>query len=296
MSEARLDGWDIVLAGGDAREEILARELEKKGARVSLVGFDNYNFATGERAKVGLPERADAIICPLAGIDTTGCIYAPFAAGELNLAVFLTLLRKGLLFLCGRLPEEQQEFLEQRGVRVAITADMDEIAIYNAVPTAEGAVEIAMRESTITIHGSKVLVIGSGRCGLPLAKTLQGMGAEVTVAARRREALAMARALGFFGLAVTELESAAGSFDFIFNTVPALVLHSDVIRRVRTGAVIVDIASPPGGTDFESARKRGIKGFLAPGLPGKVAPVTAGRILAGVYPHILLERGKGEEK
>jgi dipicolinate synthase subunit A len=44
--------------------------------------------------------------------------------------------------------------------------------------------------------------------------------------------------------------------------------------------VVIDLASAPGGTDFNAARELGLKAELAPGLPGIVAPVTAGRIIA----------------
>ena len=53
--------------------------------------------------------------------------------------------------------------------------------------------------------------------------------------------------------------------------------------------LIVDLASKPGGTDFRYAEKRGIKALLAPGLPGIVAPKTAGQIVANVLSQLLLE-------
>ena len=37
--------------------------------------------------------------------------------------------------------------------------------IPNAVPTAEGAIEIAIAETPFTIHGSKSLVLGYGKIG-----------------------------------------------------------------------------------------------------------------------------------
>ena len=46
-----------------------------------------------------------------------------------------------------------------------------------------------------------------------------------------------------------------------------------------------------------SAAERGIRAELAPGLPGKVAPLTAGRILARVIPRIIEDEfRKGERK
>jgi dipicolinate synthase subunit A len=53
--------------------------------------------------------------------------------------------------------------------------------------------------------------------------------------------------------------------------------------------LIIDLASKPGGTDFRYAEKRGIKALLAPGLPGIVAPKTAGQIVANVMAQLLKE-------
>jgi len=61
-----------------------------------------------------------------------------------------------------------------------------------------------------------------------------------------------------------------------------------MLEKVARDAVIVDLASIPGGTDFEYAQMLGIKALLAPGLPGIVAPKTAGRILAQIYPQLIL--------
>ena len=76
--------------------------------------------------------------------------------------------------------------------------------------------------------------------------------------------------------------------DIVFNTVPSLVLTRDILQHARQETVIIDLASQPGGTDFEAANMFGIKAILAPGLPGKVAPVSAGKILADVIPSLII--------
>ncbi|EQD57556.1 dipicolinic acid synthetase, A subunit, partial [mine drainage metagenome] len=92
--------------------------------------------------------------------------------------------------------------------------------------------------------------------------------------------LARAYALGFASQPLSELRAAVVDADVVFNTIPAAVLREDVLQRMRRGAVVVDIASAPGGTDFVAARRLGIGAHLAPGLPGITAPRTAGRIVA----------------
>ena len=46
------------------------------------------------------------------------------------------------------------------------------------MPTAEGAIQLAMEELPITLHGARVLVIGYGRLGRVLADRLAGLKAE----------------------------------------------------------------------------------------------------------------------
>ncbi len=87
-----------------------------------------------------------------------------------------------------------------------------------------------------------------------------------------------------------DLSQEVGKADLIFNTVPSLVLDRVVLDSVNREAVIVDMASSPGGTDFEYASFLGIKALLAPGLPGIVAPKTAGKILAQVLPKLILRQ------
>lgn len=285
----------IVIAGGDARDVTLATQLLNAGVEVWMFGFENYELPSNANLQKGLPKVADVLILPLSGIGSDGTIYATYAQHNVNLVDLSTLFRTGLLILCGKMPKATKKNLQEKGMSVVLTAEMDELAIYNAVPTAEGTIELAMRESDVTIHGSQVLVVGFGRCGQPLAVTLNALGAKVTVAARRREVLAMADTFGFAQLHVAELAGHVGSFSFLINTVPALVLTEDVLTGVKKDALIIDIASKPGGTDFAVTKRLNLKSFLALGLPGKVAPITAGTILAKVYLPLIEEHGKGGE-
>jgi dipicolinate synthase subunit A len=67
-----------------------------------------------------------------------------------------------------------------------------------------------------------------------------------------------------------------------------MIVTAQVIAQLPQRACIIDLASKPGGTDFRFAEKRGIKALLAPGLPGIVAPKTAGRIIANCLIQIIL--------
>ena len=69
-------------------------------------------------------------------------------------------------------------------------------------------------------------------------------------------------------------------FDIIFNTVPRTVLGEEELKIIGKGTLIIDLASKPGGVDIKAADKMGMSVIWALSLPGKVAPVTSGRIIA----------------
>src|SRR5690606_27184761 len=116
-----------------------------------------------------------------------------------------------------------------------------------------------------------------------------GIGAKVRVVARDRAQLARAFEMGLETGSLSELKALVRDATVVFNTVPAPVLGREELAAMPRSAIVVDIASAPGGTDFAAAAELGIKAFLELGIPGKVAPRTAGEILARVVPEMILE-------
>ena len=192
--------------------------------------------------------------------------------------VFTGIARKRLTDLC-----------HENGLRLIKLMEFDEVAIRNSVPSAEGAILLAMQNTDITIHGSRSVVLGYGRCGITLARMLHGIGAHVVVAARQEADLARVQEAGLQPVHASSILDAVQNADIVFNTVPAQILTAEVLAKMQKSCVIIDIASAPGGTDFRYAEKRGIKALLAPSLPGIVAPKTAGQILARTLCRLLWE-------
>ena len=170
--------------------------------------------------------------------------------------------------------------------------EREELAVLNAVPTAEGALQIALEELSTTIFGQKVLIIGLGRIGKVLAMYLKALGADVTVAARSYSSLAWAQIYGSEPLRIAQMNEVIGKFGLIINTAPSTVIDRAALGRVSAEALIIDLASKPGGVDFEAARQLGRKTIWALSVPGKVAPVSAGEIIASTILNILEERGE----
>jgi len=193
------------------------------------------------------------------------------------------------LIICGRANDYIRHLASKAPAKVVELMSRDDYATLNAIPTAEGVVARALEMSSRTLHGSRALVAGFGRCGLVLAHLMKGMGVSVVVAARRAESRAQAHALGMSAAPFDQLAEVLHECDFVINTVPAPVLTSGLLSKCRRKTIVLDIASAPGGTDFAACRRLGLRAELLPALPGKVAPLTAGEILGQVAEQILLE-------
>lgn len=286
-----MQGISLTVLGGDRREVELVRRLAARGARVRVVGLPVEDGLGVERWDDPLAAVKDvtAVVAPMSGADGQGLLPTPLAPEKkirLDERLFAAVGPRRPLFI-GVLHPLHRPLAAAYGVRVIELSQVDEIAIANSIPTAEGAVQLAMEKLPITIHGARALVLGFGRCGMTLARLLDAMDAHVGVVARRAADRARAAEMGLTPWMWAQLPEAVARQDVIFNTVPAVVLTDAVLAATPQDVLIIDIASAPGGTNFEAAKRLGRRVVWALGLPGKVAPVTAGRILAEHLPALI---------
>ena len=181
--------------------------------------------------------------------------------------------------LGGKLSEKTKAIFDIYSVRWADYAQWEEFEILNAVPTAEGAIQIAMEEFPFTIHGAKMAVTGFGKVAKALSVRLKALGAQVTIIARSASQRAEAEAMGLKAFDFDHLPQVAKESRILFNTVPALVCDKSVLSQLSAEQGIIDLASKPGGVDLECAKAYGVLVLWALGLPGKVAPESAGEII-----------------
>ncbi len=275
---------NISVIGGDLRQLTLAKLLKEDGYQVKLAGFDK---GPGEFSV--LCEniwQSDVIILPFPASHDGKTVNSPYS--ETPIPITPEALSSANLVLGGNL-SPLEEVLKASRVKYIDYLKREELMIKNAIPTAEGAIELAFSEMPITLHSSKCLVVGYGRIGKVLSKMLDGIGAEVTISARKHSDLAWIAANGFCAIHNAELSKKASEFDVIFNTAPAMVLDKSVLTNIKPDALIIDLASKPGGVDFASAKDLGLKVIWSLGLPGKVAPITSGKIIKDTVINILEE-------
>lgn len=281
--------------GGDLRQSHLAKALTEKGFMVSGYGLHEDIYQVPGIGRItSLKENlkdCGVVLLPLPVTDDELAINALFSEKSIGIDELLDSVSKESLILGGKISSEFYKKCLDRGLTVDDYFKREEMSVMNAIPTAEGAIQIAMEETAITIHGAKCLVTGYGRIAKVLVSRLKALGAEVFVAVRKYEDLAWIREGGCIPLKLKEMITFAEDYDVIFNTVPATILGEDILSSIKESCVVIDLASKPGGVDFETARKLGIKAIWALSLPGKVAPITAGEIIAHTVLNILYERG-----
>ena len=171
----------------------------------------------------------------------------------------------------GALPFEFVETLKEQNIQYFDFMKENKIAIFNAIATAEGVIAEAIIKKDTNLHDSQVLVLGFGRCAKVLCDKLRGLLANVTVCCRKEEDFAMARALGMQAITFPMLEAQVGKFEYIFNTVPSLVIDKKIAEKLNKEVLIMDIASGKGGIDFVSVKELGIEAYQILGIPGKYA-------------------------
>ena len=282
----RLNVWVI---GGDQRQVHLAALLRREGHTVHTYALEQaVEDCEAEPSEVRL---ADCVILPLPVTGNGSLLNAPLSDRPHPLASILDYLRPGQVICAGKADANIATLASRRGLVLHDYFARSELAEANAVPTVEGAIQIAMEELPITLHGSRVLVIGCGRLGKLLAHRLRALGAKVSLSARSCADLAWVEAHDFCPEHTGELEGWLCSYDLVVNTVPARVLGLERLAELKEDCLVIDLASKPGGVDFEAARQLNVKVIHALSLPGRVAPVTAARAVWATICNILREEG-----
>lgn len=290
----------FAVVGGDLRQLHLAALLLKNGYEVFAVGFDREVEGFDQVVRCKNPneavQKSRCVILPLPFTIDGETVNAPFAAEPIPLGLVIGACERGRLLTGGKLSAALLQQCEEKGIKAIDYYKREELEVKNTIPTAEGAIQIAMEELPYTLHGSRCLVTGFGRVGRMLAYDLDALGAKVSVCARKYSDLAWVETLGYTPVKLTSLQDkkTLAQFDIVFNTVPAVILTETVLSSLKKGCLVIDLASKPGGVDFQTAGALGIRTIWALSLPGKVAPFTAGAIICDTILNILAEEKEGD--
>lgn len=285
----------IAFVGGDLRQIRCADKLCGKGFEVALYGFENFCTTECETTKCMFLQDAlsgaCAVILPLPASKDGKNISAPFAKHDIEFSEILKYVGKSTLVLGGKFSLQLTSLAKKSGVELIDYYKREELQILNAQATAEGAIGIALEEMPTTLFGSTCAVLGYGRIGKILTSRLLSFGAKVYASARKCGDLASIEINLAQPIETANIDKILPYCDCIFNTIPAQILLKEQLKKIRDDCTIIDLASLPGGVDFEEAKRQNKKAIWALSLPGKTAPISAGDIIERSILNIFTERG-----
>jgi dipicolinate synthase subunit A len=289
-----LHGKRVAVLAGDERMLEIMRLARSAGAEVvAFASAPGAETASGSPVAGSLDEAltdADLIVCPVPGLGPDDGLWTPNAVDAVKLtSEALGRARRGAQMFMGRVSEGIAAVCEPTGVRPVAHGDDDVEALLHAIPTAEGAVYNAIELSDITLMSSHCVCTGFGRVGQSMAVLLRGMGANVTLCARNEFQRARATGFGLRALPLSALADELVSADFCFQSAPGqdgYVLTREILAAANPEIVIIELSSPPSGTDLEACSELGLTATWARGQAG-TAPRTAGadewQVIARMY-------------
>lgn len=280
---------NFLIIGGDSRQLYMADYLEKTGKKVSVYALPEKNRKCIVNLKEAITQ-CDAIVFPL---PLTKDNKYPFTVVPIkeSLDEIISNISDNRLVFAGMAGKGIESKIKNKGAQMFDYFKREDVTVMNTVPTVQGILKAIIDNIDYTIHSSRCAIFGYGRVAKVTAEALSSLGADVTVCVRKGSDIALADVNGLKGCFISEFYKYADSFEIIINTVPSTVIDRRILENVRADCLIIDVASAPFGTDFAAAYELGINAIQCSSLPGKVAPKTAGKIIADGIINILKEEG-----
>lgn len=279
--------YDFAILGGDMRQVFLAEELAHHHAKICHYDLsalpDKTKDSDTSVVEAGSLKDAcfysDCILCPIPFIQKGTDLISSESKHPFSSSALLEALHSGQTLFAGGIPDVFLKAAKKKGVSVFDYLKEPSFLVHNSLATAEGTLCEAIIHSPFHLHKSHCAVLGFGNCGHTLASYLKGMFCNVCVCTDLPAESARASVIADSCICTKDLSAHAGTFDFIFNTIPAQILTKDILQHIKPSTLIVDIASAPGGVDIDAAKQFHIPVIQCPGLPGKYAPASSAKFL-----------------
>ena len=268
-----MSDYSYLLIGGDKRQEYLFNALLNKNKKVESVFLFNENDVTESLNKIN---QANVIILPIPSTVDGTTLYAPKIDAKIPLnSITERISENAILFTGG----ENNLFNASKAKKIVNLLSDEVMTLKNAMATAEAALAILIDNTNHTIFDSEVLITGYGRISKILTRYLIALNAKATVCARSKNARAEAKLFGAKAIGFDKLKDSLPKYKIIINTIPALIFKKEELEKIDTNALIIDLASKPGGIDFLFAKQLGLNVIHALSLPGKFSPQTAAEFI-----------------
>lgn len=290
----------FLILGGDLRSIKLAQMLAEDENKVFSYAqeksdeiLDNTEIEQCTTLK-GAISKAQIIVAPIPFSSDNESINTPFSDEKIMIEDLLK-VNKNKIFIGGSINEEIKTKLNDKYLDVIDVMKREELAILNTIATAEGTIEVAIKNTDTILQGSKVLILGFGRVAKIVASKFNRLSAMVTCAARKSSDLAWIKAYGYYSLNINDMLYDLKDFDIIINTVPQTIIKEKELKHMNSEVLLVDLASAPGGIDSTTANNMGLKFVWALALPGKIAPTSSAKFIKETIYNVIEEKSKKVE-
>ena len=273
----------IVFIGGDKRQKIIYENIKKDYENTSLLAFGANKYNSEE------VKNSDIIVFPTVLTKDGVLVLTPEYNGNLKIDDVLKDIVNSKIVIGGVIPVTIKEKLINYNIKFVEYTEIQPFKILNAIPTVEGAISIAIQNSSNTLWKCNCLIIGNGCIGKRLCKTLKDMGAFVTVSARNEVDFSILESENINFTHTSFIEDKLKEFDIIFNTVPKKIISNSALKMLDESTIIIDLSSYPYGFDYTLIDTVKCKIIPAQSLPGKYSPVTAANIAAKTVKNIIDE-------
>ena len=273
---------NISIIGGDMRIIRLAQEFCFDGYKVYTYGLEKSVDIQGEKSIYmcknieEVLNLSDIIISSIPFSKDGVTLNAPFAEKEIKILELLNENKTSdeKILIAGSISENLREKISD-SFKVIDLMNSEKLTILNTIATAEGALDIAIQNTERNLCGSNILILGFGRVAKVVAKKFKALDANITCSARKEEDFAWMETFGYNKMNINYLDERLKDFDIIINTVPQTIINKKELEFMKKDVTIIDLASKPGGIDFNEAKKQNKKCIWALALPGKIAPKSS---------------------
>lgn len=256
----------IGIIGGDLRQRYLAEVLEMPIVFFANEKIDEKETVTKSNCLSDLFLSSEIILVPIPFSKNQTHVYAKHYVDPISIDAFISNLSKNHIIIGGPFSGEVIQKIKNQGAKFIDITSLETFKEKNAIPTSEGVIAEIVHRLTSTIYKSQGLILGYGYCGKRLTNSLKALGAELDLytenSIEKKTALKN-------GLTIIKPFHQSKHYDYIINTIPKVILHTEDILNNTTLFIDITEAYQMDHDCFVKMR----------GIPGSLSPKSAGAII-----------------
>lgn len=266
----------ILIIGGDNRSISLQKILNNNNFKTKT----SYLNSNDENLKY--VNTSDIIFLPIP-FSKNNFLNAPFYPEKIKIENIFSSLKNFKGTIIGGFDKNSEEILKNMHLKFKNILKDEKFTLINAIITAEGTIEKLIHESEESLFELKVCITGYGRVSKALARRLKPLCKELVVYNNPSVNFVYAQIDNINIRNIKDFKNEGNNFNIIINTIPSLIIDKKVLDTLDKNTLIIDLASLPGGVDFEYAKEKSIITHHYLGIPGKVSSKSAANAIFNYF-------------